>query len=72
MTTPKIGRTGLAQQGSRLQGAGPRPCAGHRKSWPWRGYPCGTVAHYESGGKFYCKQHLPISAPAQADSESGQ
>jgi len=35
-------------------------CAGHRTSGYWKGYPCGARPMHEVGGKYYCKNHLPL------------
>ena len=37
-----------------------RRCQGTRKSWPWKGYPCGAWGHYILGGKGYCANHYAM------------
>lgn len=35
-------------------------CAGHRTSGHWKGWPCGAVPQHKKGGKWWCKNHLPL------------
>lgn len=34
-----------------------KKCNGIRKTWPWKGYPCGNNEVYELDEKLYCKVH---------------
>lgn len=44
-----------------------RECAGLRKTWPWKGWPCAAVPKFQKDGKWYCKNHLPIDAAMPKD-----
>lgn len=46
-----------------------KKCSGKRKTWPWKGYPCGAVPKYFQDGKWWCKNHLPIKTKKESKNE---
>ena len=34
-------------------------CCGVRKTWPWKGFRCGSWATIKVGFKWYCANHAP-------------
>lgn len=45
-------------------------CSGIRTSWPWKGYPCGSIPKYKLNGKHYCGTHFAKAIKDQDQEEN--